>query len=111
MASSLRRTAVRSDWAGAVLVCRKCSKKVDGGFGRKGKTRLAKALRKRLGLEKGRKAALGVVEVGCLGVCPHKAVTVVDTRDTQRWRIVPVGSDVDAVIADLGLAEAAAQRA
>jgi predicted metal-binding protein len=110
MASGLKRT-VRSDWSGAVLVCRKCSKKVGGGFGRKGKTRLAKALRKRLGLKKGRKAAFGVVEVGCLGVCPYGAVTVVDARDTERWRIVPAGSDIDTVVADLRLSEAVAQRA
>lgn len=110
MASGLKRT-VRSDWAGAVLVCRKCSKKVGGGFGPKGKTRLAKALRKRLGLKKGRKAGFGVVEVGCLGVCPYGAVTMVDAADMQRWRIVPAGSDVDKIVAELGLTEAAVQRA
>jgi predicted metal-binding protein len=108
VASGLKRT-VRSDWAGAVLVCRKCSKKVGGGFGRKGKTRLAKALRDRLGLKKGRKAGFGVVEVGCLGVCPYGAVTMVDAGDLQRWRIVSAGSDVDAIIAELNLADATAQ--
>ena len=48
---------VRSNWQNAVLVCRKCSKKLDGGFGPDGDERLAKALRKRLSLKKGRKAA------------------------------------------------------
>jgi|SRR5690242_1707404 len=110
MASGLKRT-VRSDWSGAVLVCRKCSKKMGGGFGPKGKTRLGKALRKRLGLRKGRKAPFGIVEVGCLGVCPHKAVTVIDAGDPARWHIVPAGSDIDDIAAALGLAPARAQRA
>ena len=35
----------RSDWTSAVLVCGKCSKKIDGGFGPKRSERLAKALR------------------------------------------------------------------
>ena len=110
MASGLKRS-VRSDWAGAVLVCRKCSTKIDGGFGKKGKQRLAKALRKQFGLRKGRKSGFGVVEVGCLGVCPYGAVTVIDTADPGRWRIVPAGSDVTALGIELGLAEAADQRA
>ena len=48
---------VRSDWANTLLVCKKCSKKLDGGFGPKGKTSLAKALRQDLGVRKGRKGA------------------------------------------------------
>jgi len=102
MASGLKRT-VRADWAGAILVCRKCTRKVDGGFGKKGKHGLAKALRMHLHLGKGRKASVGIVEVGCLGICPHRAVTVVDASHPARWRIVPAGSDLDDVAADLGL--------
>ena len=110
MASGLKRT-VRADWGGAILVCRKCSKKLDGGFGPKRKMRLAKALRKRFALGKGRKAAFGVVEVGCLGVCPYGAVTVVETAVPDRWRIVPAGSDLDDVATELGLTATGAQRA
>lgn len=110
MASGLKRS-VRADWVGAVLVCRKCSKKIDGGFGKKGKQRLAKALRKQFGLRKGRKSGFGVVEVGCLGVCPYGAVTVIDTTDPGRWRLVPAGSDVTVIGIELGLADASDQRA
>lgn len=92
-----------SRWSGAILVCAKCSKKLDGGFGPKRKTRLAKALRKRFGLKKGRKAPFGVIEVGCLGVCPRDAVTLVDTSAPDRWRIVPAGADIEALGRDLGL--------
>jgi predicted metal-binding protein len=82
---------VRSDWSRAILVCRKCSKKLDGGFGHDGKRPLAKALRKYLGIKKGRKAPVGIVEVGCLGVCTKNAVTLIDAEHPAVWRIVPAG--------------------
>ncbi len=50
---------VRSRWSGTVLVCRKRSKKLGGGFGPEGKRPLAKALRKHLALGKGPKAEAG----------------------------------------------------
>ncbi|MCB9529557.1 MAG: (2Fe-2S) ferredoxin domain-containing protein [bacterium] len=89
------RGEVSAGWSHVVLVCRKCSKKLDGGFGEGGDERLAKALRRRLGARKGRKGAVGVVEVGCLDVCPKRAVMVVDSRRPRQWRVVPAGADVD----------------
>lgn len=85
---------VRAGWHGAILVCGKCSKKLGGGFGAQGRVPLAKALRAEPGFGKGRKAELGVIETRCLGVCPKRAVVVVDTREPGRWRIVPEGADV-----------------
>ncbi|WP_298813476.1 (2Fe-2S) ferredoxin domain-containing protein [uncultured Sphingomonas sp.] len=85
---------VRARWSGAVLVCGKCSKKLGGGFGDKGRTPLAKALRAEPGFGKGRKASVGVVETKCLGICPKRAVVVVDMRVPNRWRIVPAGAEV-----------------
>jgi hypothetical protein len=92
----------KSDWQAAFLVCGKCSKKVDGGFGKKGRTPLAKLLRKLPGFGKGRRASWGVVETRCLGLCPRDAVTVVDTRRPGEWRIVRPGTDVEALGAELG---------
>ena len=97
------RDRVRWRWSTAVLVCAKCSKKLDGGFGPKGSTRLAKALRKELGGGKGRKGPAGIVEVKCLGVCPAGAVTVVNGAKAGEWLLVPRGADVAAVAAELGL--------
>jgi predicted metal-binding protein len=96
------KACVRSNWSNAVLVCSKCSKKLEGGFGPKGRTPLAKALRKHLGLKKGRKGAAGIVEVKCLGVCPRGAVTVVNGAQSREWLLVPEGADLDLVAAELG---------
>lgn len=95
---------VRANWASAVLVCAKCSKRLDGGFGKKGRQSLGKALRKHLHLKKGRKAAAGVVEVKCLGVCPRGGVTVVNGAASREWLIVPAGADLDEVAREIGLA-------
>jgi predicted metal-binding protein len=94
---------VASNWDHAILVCAKCSKKLDGGFGPKGRTPLAKALRKQFGLKKGRKGAAGVVEVKCLGVCPRGAVTVINGAGTREWLLVPTGMDVEEIGVELGL--------
>ena len=94
---------VKSDWSTALLVCAKCSKKLDGGFGRKGRQSLAKALRRALGIGGFRKARLGIVEVKCLGVCPRGAVTLIDARQPDRWRIVPAGADLDALTREIGV--------
>ena len=98
-----RLKTVRSDWSSTLLVCKKCSKKLDGGLGPKGRTPLAKALRKQLGLKKGRKGRAGIVEVKCLGICPRGAVTVVDGAAPGEWLLVRAGTDLDAVASAVGL--------
>ena len=103
MAAWLTKT-VSSNWQNAVLVCRKCSRKIDGGFGPDGRKPLAKALRKHLGLKKGRKAPVGIIEVGCLGVCPKGAVTVINGSASRDWLLVRPGADLDQLARELGLA-------
>ena len=100
-----RVKTVRANWRQAILVCRKCSKKVGGGFGAKGRTPLAKALRDEAGLAKGRKAAAGVIEVGCLKICPRHAVTVVDAARPGEWLVVKPGTAASEVAGRLGLGE------
>ncbi len=103
MEARLTTRKVRSRWSGTVLVCRKCSKKLGGGFGPEGKRTLAKALRKHLSLGKGPKAKAGIVEVSCLDICPKRAVTVVDTRHPDQWLIVRPGANLDALAHEIGL--------
>ena len=98
------KTEVRANWTSAVLVCRKCQKKVGKRFGVDGDQTLAKALRREVGSGKGRKAALGVVETACLGVCPKGSVTVLNATSPGRWRLVPPGATGAQVAAMLGLA-------
>ncbi len=87
---------VKARWTNAVLVCRKCSRKLKGGgFGADGDKPLAKAMRKHLHLGKGPKSGAGIIEVGCLDVCPKHAVTVVDTRHPDQWLIVRPGANLD----------------
>lgn len=88
------KDAVAARWQGAVLVCGKCSRKQGGGFGAKGKRALAKELRAQPGFGKGRKAEIGVIETRCLGICPGRAVVLVDTREPRKWRLVRPGADV-----------------
>lgn len=100
---------VRSNWRTALLICRKCSKRQHGGFGPKGKTPLAKALKKELGGKKGRKAPVGIVEVKCLGVCPRHAVTMVDARHPRDWLLVKPGTEMNEVLASVGQDETSAE--
>jgi len=97
------KTLVRSQWSATVLVCGKCSKKLGGGFGEKGKTSLTKLLRG-LGGGKKRKAAFGVIETKCLGICPKGAVVTVDAAHPGRWQLIEAGTPEDQVAARLGLA-------
>ena len=94
---------VRAEWTDTVLICRKCSKKLDGGFGPKGKTPLAKALRQELAVRKGRKGSIGIVDVKCLGICPRGAVTVVTGAAPGDWALVNAGAPIAEVVRDLGL--------
>ncbi|WP_010186114.1 hypothetical protein [Sphingomonas sp. PAMC 26605] len=96
---------VRSDWSNTILVCKKCSKKLGGGFGAKGKTGLAKAPREELGVGKGRKGAVGIIEVKCLGVCPRGSVTVVNGAAPGTWLLVEQGLPAAKVAAELGLGQ------
>lgn len=97
------KTHIASNWDHAVLVCRKCSKKLDGGFGADGKQKLAKALRRHLSLGKGPKAGAGIVEVSCLGICPKGAVTVVNGAASREWLLVRPGADLDELARELAL--------
>lgn len=99
---------VGAEWRDVVLVCRKCSKKLDGGFGLEGEQSFAKALRHAIdGGEarkvKARRRAVGIVEVGCLGLCPKRAVVVVKGSAPGSMLMVPRGADMDEVVDRLGL--------
>ena len=96
----------RTQWRDVVLVCKKCQKKLDGGFGPDGDRTLKKALKKYLlpaGGRKGRKAELAVIETGCFNICPKNAVIAVNAANPKALLIVPAGADLFEVKARLGL--------
>ena len=95
----------KTKWRDVVLVCKKCQKKLDGGFGPHGDKSLKKALKKYLkpGDGKGRKAELAVIETACFDVCPKNAVVCVNAAEPKALLIVPVGADLFEVKARLRL--------
>ncbi|MGI3902638.1 MAG: hypothetical protein ACRYGP_20735 [Janthinobacterium lividum] len=108
MSSEKAWKQVKADWRDVVLVCRKCSKKLDGGFGPDGDDSFAKALRHSLDAgemrkPKMRRREIAVVEVACLDICPKKAVVVVRGSDPKAMVLVPKGADMVDVIGRLGL--------
>lgn len=86
-----------------MLVCSKCSKKLGGGFGKKGSKSLAKELRKLAGAGKGRKSDLLVLETACMKLCPKGGVVVMDAAKPESWLIVPAETDVQAIAKKIGL--------
>ncbi len=86
-----------------VAVCKKCGKKLGGGFGEKGRTPLAKALRKDLRLPKWKRSPVRIVETACMKLCPRGAVAVATSGDVGRVYVVPEGTAVAEVAAHLGL--------
>jgi predicted metal-binding protein len=105
-------TPVRANWRTAILVCRKCQKKLHGeGFGPDGDVSLSKALKRAVKRSlagkgaklKGRRAPLGIVEVDCLKLCPNKGVTVVVGSRPDRWLVAGVGASPEAVLAEAGV--------
>ena len=101
---------VKADWRDVVLVCRKCSKKLGGGFGPDGDDPLGKVLRKALarpaaapGKIKTRRRRVAVLDVGCLDICPKKAVVMVKCSDPKSMILVPKGAARAVVLDRLAL--------
>jgi len=90
-------TSRPSGWADIILVCRKCSKKLDGGFGPDGDEPLRKAMRHTLRRTQQR-GRIGVIEVGCFGICPKNAVTVAQGSRPGAFLVVPAGTDADTLL-------------
>ena len=88
-------------WRDLLLLCGKCSRKLDGGFGKKDKHDLKDVLREALKAA-GRRRELRILEVGCLGLCPKRAVTAINTARPGEVLVVPQGADPADVLTVLG---------
>lgn len=88
-------------WQDLVLTCGKCTRKLKGGFGRKRRLSLRALLKDGLRATADRRR-LRVIEVGCLGLCPRDAVTLVVASRPGILRPVPAGTELAAVLAAIG---------
>ncbi len=89
---------IPTPWQQVILVCKKCSKKLDGGFGPDGSDTLGRAL-KGAARQAGRRREVRVIETKCLGLCPKGAVTVLPAGRPGEMLSVPAGMDPAAVLA------------
>ena len=84
--------AALTPWQDVVLVCRKCSRKLDGGFGKDGGATLRAELKQVL-RDAGRRRKVRVMEPGCFSVCPKHAVSVMHGSRPGEILVVPQGTD------------------
>ncbi len=89
--------AALTPWEEVVLVCRKCSRKLDGGFGKDGEASLRQELKLALRAA-GRRRQVRVVETGCFSVCPKRAVSVMQGSRPGAVLVVPAGTEAADVL-------------
>ncbi len=87
-------------WKTIILLCGKCARKLDGGFGPKGEDTLRSALRAEL-KQRGHGREVRIVETRCMGLCPKKAVTALSASRPDIILTCPVGTHTDEVLARL----------
>ena len=84
-------------WKTILLLCGKCARKLDGGYGHKRKETLRSVLRAAL-REAGHGREVRIVETRCLGICPKKAVTAVNASHPGEIFVVPAGMPVEEIM-------------
>ncbi len=88
-------------WLDVLVICRKCSRKLKGGFGDKGRDELRRALQDGLRTI-GRRRQTRIVETGCFGVCPKGGVVTLRGSEPQRLLVLPKGQSTEAMLSALG---------
>jgi predicted metal-binding protein len=97
------RTAIKSrstPWKRVILVCGKCSRKLGGGFGSKGEGTLRTVLRAEL-KEQGYRRSVRIIETRCMGICPRKAVTMLDAGRPGTLYTMPEGTAAVEILREL----------
>jgi hypothetical protein len=87
-------------WRTVILLCGKCTRKLKGGYGPKGKDTLRTVLRDDLRVA-GHRRDVRVIETRCMGICPKKAVTALNASRPGRIFTIPKGTATDEVTAQL----------
>ena len=94
--------AIPTPWRDVVVVCRKCGKKLDGGFGPKRRDSLKSLLRQAL-RDIGCGRSVRVLETDCMGLCPKRGVTALNASRPGTVHIIPEGTKAPDVVRQLGL--------
>jgi predicted metal-binding protein len=87
-------------WREVIILCRKCGKKLDGGFGRKEKDSLKDVLSQTL-RDAGRRREVRVMETSCLGICPRDGVTALNAGSPGMIHVIPAGTDAQVLLRTL----------
>jgi hypothetical protein len=81
-------------WRSVFVLCRKCGKKLDGGFGRKRRESLRTVLREAL-RGAGRRREVRICETSCFGICPKGGVTALNATRPGMIHVIPTGASGD----------------
>ena len=87
-------------WKTVILLCGRCARKLDGGFGPKRQQPLRNALWTAI-KARGSRREVRIIETRCMGICPKKAVTAINASRPGRILTVPKGAEADEVLAQL----------
>lgn len=87
-------------WSTVILLCGKCSRKLDGGYGPKGTDTLRTTLKDAL-KEQGYRRAIRVAETKCFGLCPKRAVVALNATDPSRLLTIPRGTGADDALGEI----------
>ena len=90
----------QTPWNAVILVCGKCSRKLNGGYGSRGKATLRTALKEEL-KHRGYKRGVRIVETKCFGVCPKKAVVALNASAPARLLTIPRGVEVGEALTEI----------
>jgi predicted metal-binding protein len=78
-------------WKTVILLCGKCARKMDNGYGPNGKATLRTVLREAFH-ENGHRRDVRIIETRCLGICPKKAVTALNASRPENILTIPKGT-------------------
>ena len=84
-------------WRTVVLLCGKCARKLDGGYGPDGEDTLRFTLRAAL-KKTGRHRDVRIMETRCMGICPKQAVSAMSAARPEIILTVPKQTPPDEVL-------------
>lgn len=91
-----------TSWRVILLLCGKCARNLDGGYGPDGEATLRLALRAAL-KKTGRHKEVRIIETRCMGICPKAAVAALNAGAPGHIHTIPIGTPTAEVLTLLQL--------